>query len=158
MLLIILKRKRYTIIASVVAVAFASISYYLTVNSIYHKSIFVFAEMNGSLFTIVTLTLGAVIAILLGFHIALLVFRRDIIKSRAMGDKVSSVGGATAGILASGCPSCGAPLLGLVGLPLGLVSLPFKGIELKLLSIILLSLAIFIVTKNIRKNLVCQPH
>lgn len=153
---IVLKRKKYAIIASVTAIVFASISYYFTVNNLAQKNIISFAQMSGLWFTVITVVLGIIISVLLGFHIALLIFKRDIIKSRAVGDKVSGTGGALVGILASGCPSCGASLLGLIGLPLGLLSLPFKGIELKLLSVAFLLLAIFLVSKNIRKNLVCQ--
>lgn len=154
---VILKRKKYAIIAIVVGFIMAAVSYYLTVKNIYQKSIFVYADMNGTLFTITSLLLGALVAILLGFHVALLIFRRDIVKARAAGNKVAGVGGTVVGILASGCPSCGAPVLGLIGLPLGLFSLPFKGIELKIFSIVFLALAIFLISKNIRKNLACQP-
>lgn len=155
-LFIVLKRKKYAIIAGVVAIVFVGISYYLTVNNVYKNSIVIFSQMNGVSFTVITLILGSVIAVLIGSHIALIIFRRDIIKSKTVGNKVSGAGGAVVGILASGCPSCGVPLLGLIGLPLGLAALPFKGIELKVLSIIFLSLAIFLVSKSIRKNMVCQ--
>lgn len=155
-LTIILKRRKYAIIAALIALVMAAVSYYLTVINIYHNSIFAYADMNGTFFTITSLILGLIIAILLGFHVSLLVYRRDIIKARAVGNKVAGVGGAAVGILASGCPSCGAPVLGLVGLPLGLFTLPFRGIELKVLSIIFLLWAIFLIVKNIKENLNCQ--
>lgn len=155
-LLSILKKKKYVIVALIVTIAMGAISYYLTVVNVYHNSIFVYADMSGTLFTITSLVLSAIIAVLLGFHVALLVFRHDIIKAREIRNKVASFGGAMTGILASGCPSCGAPLLGLIGFPLALWSLPFKGLELKVLSVGFLVLAIFLISKNIKKNLVSQ--
>lgn len=155
-LLVILKNKKYVVITLIVTIIMGAISYYLTVVNVYHKSIFVYADMNGTLFTIISLTLGLVIAILFGFYIALMVFRRDVIKGRAVGNKATSFGGVVTGIVASGCPSCGIPLLGLIGFPLALYSLPFKGLELKVLSIIFLGFGIYLISKNIKKNLACQ--
>ena len=152
----ILKRRKYYTIAGIAAALFASISYYLTVVNVYHNDIFIYADMNGTGFTIVSLFLGVITSILLGLYIALFVFRRDIIKKMSIGNNAATFSGTTIGILASGCPSCGVPLLGLVGFPLALYSLPFKGLELKILSIALLILGIYLILKSIKKSLVCN--
>ncbi len=157
-LFILLRRRKYALIAISTALIMAILSYYLTVVNIFHKSILIYAEMNGVLFTTVSMTLGFIIVVLFGCYIALLVFRRHIVKARAAGNKVASLGGTVTGILASGCPSCGAPILGLIGLPLGLFSLPFRGIEIKILSIGLLVLSIYLISENIKKNLVCEKE
>ena len=154
--LIILKKKKYALVAGAVALAVSGLSYYLTVVNVFEKSIFIYAEMNGVLFTIITILLGLAVAILFGLSSALLVLRRDIIKAGAGSGRAAGLGGAIFGLLASGCPSCGAPLLGLVGLPLGLFSLPFKGIELKLVGVAFLLLSVKLIEKNIEKNLICQ--
>lgn len=155
-LLVILKKKKYVLIALTTTLAMAAVSYYLTVVDVYHKSILIYVEMSGLGFTILSLLSSLLIALLLGAYVALLFFRRDIVKAKAVGNKLTSGVGGSAGIIAAGCPSCGAPLLGLVGLPLGLFSLPFKGLELKVLSIAFLFLSIYLISKNIRKNLVCE--
>lgn len=155
---VILKKKKYITIALVSAAVMGGASYYLTVINIYHKSIFVYADMNGGWFTIISLTLSAVIAILVGLYLALVIFRRDIVKAKSIGNKVTGYGGVITGIIASGCPSCGVPLLGLIGFPLALYSLPFKGLELKVLSILFLVVGIYLISKNINKNLVCQQQ
>ncbi|OGY47715.1 MAG: hypothetical protein A3J62_03995 [Candidatus Buchananbacteria bacterium RIFCSPHIGHO2_02_FULL_38_8] len=152
----ILKEKKYAIIAIVSALVTGIISYYLTVVNVYQKSIFVYADMNGTLFTVTSLFLGTIIIILVGFYLALVIFRRDIIKIKDIRSKTVGLGGVIGGALASGCPSCGAPLLGLVGFPLALFSLPFQGLELKALSIIFLLLAIYLISKNIKTNLICE--
>ena len=157
-LITILKRKKYLIAAVVSSILMASISYYLMVVNVYQKSIFVYADMNGTLYTITSLILGLIIAILFGFYLSLLIFRHDIVQAKATGNKATGLTGAAIGIVASGCPSCGVPLLGLIGFPLALYSLPFKGLELKILSIIFLFLGIFLIAKNIKKNLFgCCP-
>ncbi|HLD28415.1 MAG TPA: hypothetical protein VJB67_02285 [Patescibacteria group bacterium] len=153
---IILKNKKYLTIAVASVAAMSAVSYYLTVMNVYQRSIFVYADMNGYWFTIFSLLFGAVIAILAGFYLSLLVFRRDVIRTKAPGNKAVSLGGAVAGIVASGCPSCGVPLLGLIGFPLALYALPFKGLEVKALSIILLGMGIYLIDKNIKKNLIAQ--
>jgi len=112
--------------------------------------------MNGTIFTIVSVVLGLVISILLGGYSALLIFKRDIIRARSAGNKMAGVSGTFVGLVASGCPTCGAPILGLMGWPLGLLALPFYGLELKVLSVVFLLLAIFLISKNIKKNLMSQ--
>ncbi|OGY49555.1 MAG: hypothetical protein A3B89_01745 [Candidatus Buchananbacteria bacterium RIFCSPHIGHO2_02_FULL_40_13] len=155
-LLIILRNKKYLVLAVLTTAIIATISYYLMIFNVYQYSLWVYADMNGIIFTIVTVVLGLIISILLGGHIALLVFRRDIIQARSVGNKMAGVGGALTGLIASGCPTCGAPLLALMGWPLGLFALPFYGLELKVLSVIFLLLAIFLISKNIRNNLTDQ--
>lgn len=154
-LFVILKKKKYAAIAVISAVILAALSYYLTVVNVYQYSILIYAEMSGVLFTVISLLFSLIIAILFGVYLSLLFFRRDVVKARAAANKAVSSVGTVSGIVAAGCPACGAPLLGFLGFPLGLFSLPFRGIELKFLSIIFLILGIFLIFKNIKKNLVC---
>ncbi len=153
---IVAKRKKYALVALLGGLAMALSSYYLTVINVFHKSILIFAEMNGVYFTLLTIILNLAIAVLFGLYLALLIFRRDVIKARALANKAAGFGGVGVALLASGCPSCGVPILGLVGLPLGLLSLPFKGIELKLISIAFLLLSIYLIDRNIKNSLKCE--
>lgn len=155
-LFIILKRKKYALIAVVNTLIIGALSYYLTVVNVYNKSIVIYAEMNGLVFTIISLALGAIISLLFGFYVALLFFRRDITRARATGNKAAGFSATAAGLIASGCPSCGIPLLGLIGFPLGLSFLPFQGLEVKVLSIFFLGLSIYLISNNIEKNLTCD--
>lgn len=154
---IILGRKKYALIAvSAFAVMFGA-SFYLTVVGVYHKDIFVYAEMNGYLFTIATLILGFIIAVLFSIYITLLIFKKDIdARTENTKEKTGSFIGVGANMIASGCPSCGVPLLGLIGMPFGLAALPLGGIELKIASAIALLFAIKLVNEIIKKNLVCK--
>jgi len=155
-LLVILKKKKYALIALLTIILMGAIFYFLTVINVSQKSILIYAEMNGVWFTVSSLLFSLIIALLFGFYVSLLIFKRDIAKISNKGNKAASGVGAATGIIASGCPSCGTPLLGLVGLPLGLSALPFKGLELKILSIGLLILSIYLICNSIKKNLACE--
>jgi len=153
---IILKRKRYLFVALLTFAIMTVASYYLTVSNVFHKDIFIYAQMNGFLFTLISLLLGLFVSVLFGFYIALLVFRKDMAVKSISKDKLTSFAGTSANIVASGCPSCGVPLLGLIGLPLGLSYLPFKGLELKIISAVFLLVSINYISKNIKRNLECS--
>jgi len=155
LVLTILKRKKYLVIALLMSFIMSAISYYLTVMNVYKKSLIIYGWMNGWWFTIASVSLSAIIAILFGVYIGLLFFKRDLGKIKAKGKAASGLA-TVGGIVASGCPSCGVPLLGVVGFPLALFSLPLKGIEIKLLSIGLLVWSVMLVIKSINKNLQCE--
>ena len=56
-----------------------------------------------------------------------------------------------------GCAACGIGLLSLFGISAAsLTFLPFKGLEFSILSIIILSVLIFEITKNISNGIVCK--
>jgi len=154
---IVLKKQKYLYSSLFAGFLMFALSYYLTIVNIIHKNLLSFADMNGYWFTIFTIFFSLVISILFGIYISLLIFKNDIKKkARNIKDKASGFGGATFGILASGCPSCGAPLLGLLGFPLGLFMLPFRGLEIKLLGIVLLFISLYLITKNIKESLFCE--
>lgn len=153
----VLKRKKYWIPAVILVAVIFGISYYLMVKNIAFKSITIYAEMSGFWYTAISLVMSLAVAILSGIYLALFLFRKNIIKEkRAAGHAATSAGGVTTALLASGCPTCGAPVFALFGFPLALTSLPFQGLEIKLLSILLLSLAIYLLAENIQKNLTCK--
>lgn len=122
---------RLAIAASVMAFA---VSYYLTVSSVTGGSISTYADMNGFWYTALTLGMSAAISVLFGVWAALV--------SSISKQGIPGFFGTLLGAAATGCPTCGAPLLALVGLPLGLFGLPFWGLELKAVSVILISASI----------------
>lgn len=153
----ILKRKKYALIAVSATLLFGGLSYYLSVANVAFKSLFVLIEMDGPYFTAFSLFLSLIISILFGIYLALFFFRREIIKNEsAAKSTILGTGGSVASVIASGCPTCGAPFLALFGVPLGLMSLPFRGLEIKVLSIILLSFSIYLLAQSIEKKLSCK--
>lgn len=153
----ILKRKEYWIPGTIFAAALFGISYYLMVKNVAFKSITIYAEMSGFWYTFFSLAMSLATAVLAGIYLALFIFRRQLIKEKKnLRHAATGAGGTATALLASGCPSCGAPIFALFGFPLALTSLPFRGLEIKLLSILLLALAIYLLAENIQKNLNCQ--
>ncbi len=153
---IILKRKKYAFIALITFIVMTALSYYLMVINVAYKDIFIYAQMNTYLYTLISVLLGLSIAALFGFYMALLFFRKDIAAKPEKNDSKAGAIGTGFGIVASGCPSCGVPLLGLVGIPFGLSYLPFKGIELKIISIFFLLISIHYIKISIKKSLSCD--
>lgn len=152
----ILKRRRYLAIAGATTLIMLGLSYYLMVFNITGKSITAYAVMNGVWYTTVSLALSVFISIFSGIYTAVWLLRRSIVKQKnKSAGAIMGTGGALGGILAAGCPTCGAPLLALLGAPLALMSLPFKGLELKAISLILLFLSIYWLTENIYRQLSC---
>jgi len=151
-----LKRKKYKIVAAVAAGIAGVISYFLTVVNVSEMSIRIYAEMNGGFFTVLTLIFSAAISIFIGLYFSLLLFRRDLVMAMSVKDNVSGLSGMGIAAVVTGCPSCGTPLLGLIGFPFALYFLPFKGLEFKLLSVILLAIAVASVLKSIKKTLACE--
>ncbi len=135
-------RRNVAIILAVSALAF-SLSYYLTVLPVTGLSIETYADMNGFWYTAMTLGMSAIISVLFGVWVALV--------SSTARPGVSGFLGTLVGAAATGCPTCGAPLLALAGFPLGLFHLPFWGLELKAASVILLLVSIYLVDKNCGK-------
>lgn len=132
-----LRQKKYIAILSAI-IAFA-LSYYLTVLPVTGLSLEIYADMNGLWFTVLTLGMSAIISVLFGVWVAVV--------SSAARPGVSGFLGTLVGAAATGCPTCGAPMLALFGAPLGLFGLPFWGLELKAASIILMSVSIFYMLK-----------
>lgn len=155
----LLRRRKYALITLAAFLVMIISSYYMTVIAVAEKSIFVYAEMNGYGYTILSVILSTIISALFGLYAALAVFKKNITKKMKSGkDKVGSLAGMISGIAASGCPTCGSPILGLIGIPFGLASLPLQGIEIKVLSAIFMLLSVYYISKNIEKNLACERN
>ena len=151
-----LKTKKYIFIVIICALPMFIMSYYLTVAHIYEKSIVLYSQLFGIGFTLVTLVLNLAIAIFFGIYIALLFYKKEVVKNKSISDKITGIGGTAAAILASGCPACGLPLFAFLGFGAFISYLPYKGIEIKIISLILLLISIYLITKNIEKNLACK--
>lgn len=154
---IIIKRKRYFLPAIAVALFVEAVSYYLMVVNVSGKDLEVYAEMNGTLYTAISMVMGIFSSILSGLFVSFLILRSDLrCKVKPANGKPSGIIGIATGIIVSGCPSCGAPLLALLGMPFGLMTLPFRGLEIKLAGIIFLLISVYLLCENIKKSVMCK--
>ncbi len=138
------KKYRFWMIFSFIIIS--GIYWALTFMYVYEYSPIRYAEMNGFYFTIASLLLSTVLAILTALNIGILMYKLD---SRKKANKGFFGLGTLAGIAGTGCPTCGALLASLVGAPLGLMFLPLKGLEFKLVGIVALIVALHFSTKDI---------
>ena len=149
-------RQKYLLIIMLCTSIMFAVSYYLTVMHVYENSIVYYTQLTGLHFSFVNLLLNFIVAIQFGVYIALLFYKKEIVKAKTLSDKAAGFGGATLATLAAGCSACGLPFLGFIGLPAVFSYLPWGGNELKLLGIALLAFSTYVVIKNIQDNLVCK--
>ncbi|MGI0072278.1 MAG: hypothetical protein ACREA3_00490 [Nitrosotalea sp.] len=110
-----------------------------------------YLQMYGVLFTVTTVTMSFIIAILTGLNIALILCRKQMTGSLGFKKGAgSSACSAFTGAIASGCPVCTAPLLGVFGLGGALALFPFQGLELKALAIVALGVSLYYTSKNVK--------
>ena len=163
-----MKNRTAAAAAIAVAVVFWIAMYALMVINVYEYSIWIYSDMNGYWYTVYSLALMTATAVLGGIFAGLLVYRyklsRTFGKSNIFGERkhrprllgrASGLGGVVISFFASGCPTCGVLLFGLLGYPLGFMDLPFWGLELKIISLALLSISVFLMLRSIKKG-VCR--
>lgn len=143
------ERKYFLIFAFTSFFVFISLSL-LTLATTTNFSPEIFVMMNGKQYAFLTLLLFIGISFLSGLYFSLLFYK--ILAASPLRKKASSFAGSGAfllGIFSTGCPMCGAFLLGLLGFPLALFFMPFKGLELRFLSFLFLLLAVYLMSKEL---------
>lgn len=154
---IIIKRKRYLFPALAATLFMEAVSYYLTVANVSGKDLAIYAEMNGTVYTAISISIGIFASVFSGIFFSLLILRNDLkYKIKKSKGRPAGIMGIGANIIASGCPSCGTPLLSLLGMPLGLMVLPFRGLEIKFAGILFLIASIYFLCENIKKGVLCR--
>lgn len=144
----ILSETKYLLVFIFSSIILFALFYLLTLATTTNHSLSIFIMMNGFWFMIFTFFLLGIASLLFGIYVSL--FFYNIAKRYKKGKTNGFFGtiGLIAGLFGAGCPMCGGFLFGLIGMPLALFFLPFKGLELRLASIILLSLAIYFLSKS----------
>lgn len=112
------------------------VNFYLTLSKTSY-SIYSYTQMNGFLYTNLSLIMGAVTIPMISL---LLVNIYKSLKNKST--SISSSGGMLAWLFSVGCPSCGAILYSLLGVSAGLSIFPLKGLELKALSLGLVAFSV----------------
>ena len=150
---LVLSRRKYMIISLIFSLLLFSLSYYFFVAKVAYHSIWISVNMSGPLFVTLSITFILITSILSGILFSMLLFKFEKYHKTNKKGFFGFVGYGI-GAFGTGCPTCGAFLFGLVGLPFALASLPFKGIELHILGIFILSSSIYLTEKSI--NEICK--
>jgi len=110
-----------------------------------------YIKMYGITFTVTTVVLGSAIAVLTGINTSLIVFRKRMTGSLGFRKGASSSAcSAFTGAVASGCPVCTMPLLGIFGLGGALALFPLQGLELKIAATAALAISLYFISKNVK--------
>jgi hypothetical protein len=146
----VLSKKKYSLIFLISSIILFTILYKFTVATVANQDLGIFVMMSGVNATFINLMTLIIISILFGIFLALFWYKINLIR------KVSKAGffgflGLIIGAFAAGCPTCGAFLFSLIGMPLALMYFPFKGLELKLLSIVFILISIYLISRSLEK-------
>lgn len=146
----VLKKANYAAIVAIVSITLG-VFFWLLTFYFSPTPLLDYIKMYGIPFTSTTIALGFAIAILTGINTSLIIYRKR--ETGGLGFKKgagSSACSAFTGAIASGCPVCTMPLLGIFGLGGALALFPLQGLELKAAAIAVLVISLYYTTKNIK--------
>lgn len=144
-----LEERNYKIIAVVFGVIAFSFLYYFLVAKVADKSIWISVMMSGAGFITFSIVISILTAALSGILFSMILFKFNSYKNLENKGIFGFLGSGIAAF-GVGCPTCGAFLFGLVGMPLALLYLPFRGLELQVLGLLILMFSVYLTGKSIR--------
>ena len=144
----VLKRPAYAATSAIISIALGALFWYLTFS---FTPLPEYIKMYGMTFTVTTVALGSAIAVLTAITTSLIIYRKKMTGSLGFRKGAgSSACSAFTGALASGCPVCTMPLLGIFGLGGALALFPLQGLELKVAAIVALGISLYYTSKNVK--------
>ena len=147
----ILSKRKYFFITLISGTVIFLVLLYLMVRNVAGRSLRIYLDMSGSIYTIESLISMLIISSLFGIYLSLVVFKISAARSAGKSGFLGIFGGGI-GAFGIGCPTCGAFLFGLFGAPLALMSFPLRGAEIRIFSIIILILSVYLISKSINKS------
>lgn len=112
--------------------------------------------MDSLFYIISTIGMSFLIALLFGIDASLIIYKFRLSRKIGLKENSTSILGVVGGSLASGCPICGATILGFLGVSGGLAVLPFNGLGLKALSLGFLLFATYKVSESLHNCKKCK--
>lgn len=139
---------KYKLCSMIVGLSIFGFLYYFLVADVAEQSIWTSVMMSGPVFVTLSIVFILLTSILSGILFSMIFFQFNNFKKSEKRGFFGFVGSGFAAF-GVGCPTCGAFLFGLVGLPLALTYFPFKGLEIQLLGIVVLLFSIYMTGKSI---------
>jgi hypothetical protein len=150
---LVFSRKKCLWVSLIFGIVSFGFLYYFLVSSVADNDIWISVMMSGAGFVTFSIISSLLIAGLSGILISMVLFKFDNFK-KIEGKGFFGFLGSGIGAFGVGCPTCGAFLFSLIGLPLALTYLPFRGLELQALSVVILLVSVYFTGKSI--NGVCK--
>jgi len=140
--------RKYFWISLVFGIFSFGVLYYLLVVQVANQDIWISVMMSGALFVTISILSITLMSFLSAILFSMTLFHFNNFKE---GSEKGFFGFIGSGIAAFGvgCPTCGAFLFGLIGMPLALTYLPWRGIELQIGGILILILSIYLTGKSL---------
>lgn len=146
---LVLSKRKYKLISLISGIVIFGFLYYFLVASVANNDIWIAVMMSGEAFITFSIITGIITAGLSGILISLTLFKFLEYK-KVEGKGIFGFIGSGMVALGTGCPTCGAFLFGLLGMPLALIYFPFSGLELQVLGILILIISIYFTSKSIK--------
>jgi hypothetical protein len=140
------KQKTIAIISGLLIFGFL---YYFLVANVADNDIWISVMMSGEGFITFSIVTILITSALSGILFSMIFFKFSSyhkMEGRGLFGFIGS-GIAAFGV---GCPTCGAFIFGLIGMPLALMYLPFRGLELQFLGIFILLASVYFTSKSIK--------
>ena len=146
-----LSNKKYSIAGVVWAAAIFSFLYYFLVAKVANNDIWISVMMSGPGFITFSIVSSLITAALAGILFSMLLYQYDLYNKFENKGVLGFIG---SGIVAFGvgCPTCGAFLFGIIGMPLALMYFPFRGLEIQVLGIFILLFSVWITSKSVHST------
>ena len=151
----ILKQKRYAVIAVVSSIGFGILHYFLSL-SLLQTHIDTVAEAMP-IYLGASLSLSVIVAALAGINISLIAYKfkqSKMVSIKKSGS--SSILTSAFSVFTPGCPACTTPIAVLLGTVGGIALLPLQGLELKLISVGALVFAMYWITRGLQRPSCCS--
>ncbi len=146
---LVFNSRKYVWISLIFGIISFGILYYLLVVKVANQDIWISVMMSGALFITIEVLSAILISVLSAILISMTFFQFNNFRKGSGKGFFGFIGSGIAAF-GVGCPTCGAFLFGLIGLPLALTYLPFKGFELQFLGILILIFSIYFTGKSIK--------
>ena len=140
----VLQSWKYKLISSVFGLIVFGFLYYLLVAKVANNEIWISVMMSGPAFVTFSIVTIFITSILSGILVSMIFFKFSLYNQIEGKGALGFIGSGIAAF-GVGCPTCGAFLFGLIGMPLALMYFPFKGLELQVLGILVLFLSIYFI-------------
>ena len=142
----------FLILAVALGINFLALDYFIFSRT---TTLEVFFLSNSYFYNWASIALSLLTAFLFGIAVAMVVFLLKRKLRNAGTSTGNSIFGGIFGVLASGCPVCGAWLLPVLGIAGSLTAFPLQGLEIKTIAVFLLGFSIFQSSKSILG--ICEP-
>jgi len=154
---LVFDNRKYLWISLIFGIVSFGALYYLLVAKVADQNIWTSVMMSGPLFVTMSIIIISLMSFLSAILFSMTLFHFNNFKK---GNKKGFFGFIGSGIAAFGvgCPTCGAFLFGLIGMPLALTYLPWRGIELQIVGILILILSIYLTGKSLTSSCKFKVH